>query len=112
MNPELLNADLQAGTLDGAPALVLTLRYAGETICKATCALPAPAPVPLADCPHPHGTTDDVRSALLGVVAELRRAGKVCEGSGQHYRADAFYDAATYIEDGKWPTTYGLAVKP
>ena len=107
-----MRADLQAGTLDGAPAMTLTLTFAGKPFCKATCAVPAPAPVPLAECPHPHGTTDDVRSALLGVVAELRRAAKVCEGSGQHYRADAFYDAATYIEDGKWPTTYGLGVKP
>jgi hypothetical protein len=37
-------------------------------------------------------------------VSELRRAGKVCEGTGQHYRADAFNDAAAYIEEGKWPS--------
>ena len=107
-----MRADLQAGTLDGAPALALTLTFAGKPFCKATCALPLPAPVPFAECPHPHATTDDVRSALLGVVTELRRAAKVCEASGQHYRADAFEDAATYIEDGKWPTLYGLPVKP
>jgi len=107
-----MRADLQAGTLDGAPAMTLTLTFAGKPFCKATCAVPAPAPLIPASCPHPHSSVDDVRSALLGIVAELRRAAKVCESTGQHYRADAFYDTAAYIEDGKWPTTFGLPVKP
>ena len=98
-----LRADLQLGTLDDAPALVLTLAYDAVTICTAKCALPdAPTVEVTAPCPHPHSHTDAVRAALLGVVAELRRASRIVASSGEHYRAEAFEDAANYIEDGRW----------
>jgi hypothetical protein len=108
-----LRVDLHLATLEDADAIELVLSYEETTICRAKVALPEPvAAVPPAPCPHPHSSADDVRTALLGIVAELRRAAKICESTGQHYRADAFYDAAAYIEDGKWPTTYGLPVAP
>ena len=103
MTPELLTADLQLGELDGAPALVLTLRYAGEMVCTSKCALPeAPTVEVVAPCPHPHSHADAVRAALLGVVAELRRASRIVASNGENYRAEAFEDVANYIEDGRW----------
>ena len=99
-----LRADLHITTLEGDPAMEMVLTWGGQTFCRAVCALPDAENVPRADCPHPHSSADDVRTALLGVVSELRRAGKICEGTGQHYRADAFNDAAAYIEEGKWPS--------
>lgn len=108
-----LTLDLHGVTVNGQPGVEGVLSWNEKPFCRARCEVP---PVPTAaipaSCPHPHSSVDDVRSALLGVVTELRRAGKVCEASGQHYRADAFYDAATYIEEGKWPPTFGLPVKP
>ena len=95
-----LRADLQLGTLEGDAALVLTLSYAGTTICTSKCVLPDVNTVPRADCPHPHSSADAVRTALLGVVADLRRAAKAC---GDEARAAALNDAATYVEEGHWP---------
>ena len=107
-----LTLDLHGVTVNGQPGIEAVLSWHEQPFCRARCEVPTPTPLIPASCPHPHSSVDDVRTALLGIVAELRRAAKVCESTGQHYRADAFEDAATYIEDGKWPTTYGLPVKP
>jgi hypothetical protein len=99
-----LRADLHLATLEDADAVEVVLSYDGVVFCRAKASLPEPvAAVPPASCPHPHSTVDAVRMALLSVVAEFRRAAKAADARGYARRADAFYDAAAYIEDGKWP---------
>jgi hypothetical protein len=102
---EGLTLDLHAVTVEGEPGIEGVLSWNGQAFCRARCVLPEASPVGVevpAPCPLPHSHADAVRAALLGVVAELRRASRIVASNGEHYRAEAFEDAANYIEDGRW----------